>query len=63
MQFMQENAQGQACKKQLQDTKKVDRRLMAIMQDQEKKDAERTKGLIKGTIGQQLVGQEGEHCW
>ena len=63
MQLQQGKAQSPGCKPQLQDTKKIDRRLMAIMQDQEKKDAQRSKGLIKGLIGQQLAGQEGEHCW
>lgn len=48
---------------QEQSEKKVDARLMWIMQEQERNDAQRSKGLIKGMIGKQLVGQDGQHCW
>ena len=43
--------------------KKVDKHLMWIMEEQERNDAQRSKGLIKGVIGKQLVGQDGQHCW
>ena len=43
--------------------KKIDKRLMWIMEEQERNDAQRSKGLIKGVIGKQLVGQDGQHCW
>ncbi len=43
--------------------KKIDARLMAIMEDQEKKDARHTRGLIKGMVSKQLVGQDGQHNW
>jgi hypothetical protein len=48
---------------QEKEEKKVDARLMWIMQEQERKDAERSKGLIKGAIGKKLGGQDGQHCW
>lgn len=46
-----------------QETKKVDKNLAAIMQDQEKRDSRRIKGYIKGMVGKQLTGQDGQHNW
>ena len=43
--------------------KKIDKHLMWIMEEQERSDAQRSKGLIKGVIGKQLAGQDGQHCW
>ena len=43
--------------------KKVDKKLAVIMQDQEKRDAKRTKGYIKGMVGKQLTRQDGQHNW
>ena len=45
------------------ENKKIDKRLMWIMEEQERQDAQRSKGLIKGVISKQLVGQDGQHCW
>jgi tetratricopeptide (TPR) repeat protein len=64
MQAMQvQQGQKQASRGAQQQEKKIDARLMWIMQEQERKDTERSKGLIKGMIGEQLVGQDGQHCW
>jgi tetratricopeptide (TPR) repeat protein len=62
MQVQQGDKQA-AMAAQAKEEKKVDARLMWIMQEQERKDAERSKGLIKGAIGKKLGGQDGQHCW
>ena len=50
-------------KKAPKQEKKVDERLMWIMQEQERQDAQHAKGLIKGVVGKNLVGKDGQHCW
>ena len=62
MQVQQGKKQEQFGAKQ-PEGKKLDSRLSWIMEEQERADAQRSKGLIKGTIGKQLVGKDGQHCW
>lgn len=62
MQLKQGEKQAQIGKQE-PEGKKIDKRLMWVMEEQERKDAQRSKGLIKGVIGKQLVGQDGQHCW
>lgn len=50
-------------KKAPKQEKKVDERLMWIMQEQERQDAQHAKGLIKGVVDKNLVGKHGQHCW
>jgi flagellar biosynthesis chaperone FliJ len=50
-------------KKAPKQEKNVDERLMWIMQEQERQDAQHAKGLIKGVVGKNLVGKDGQHCW
>ncbi len=43
--------------------KKLDKWLAHILQEQEKKDAEHCKQMIKATVGKKLAGQRDENCW
>jgi tetratricopeptide (TPR) repeat protein len=43
--------------------KKVDERLMWIMREQERRDAQYAKGLIRGMVDRNLAGKDGQHCW
>lgn len=43
--------------------KKLDTWLAHILQEQEKKDAEHCKQMIKATVGKKLAGQRDENCW
>lgn len=63
MQVQQQGEKQAALGVQDTESKKIDSHLMWIMKEQERKDAARSKGLIKGMIGKQLVGQDGQHCW